>query len=150
MTLVVTSLFIGLFSQMYLAMERQRVTVAGRAVASDIAFTNLRKFAIRTPLMNDKALCDPATMDITSANAQDKAGLTLGDETNGTVTSIFGFMSETGEAVARLEKPVKQTVLAYATQGCDDDNFIDYPLMIVSKVQYGKNDEVVSHASYVK
>lgn len=149
-TLVVTSLFIWFFFQSYLVMESQRVTVAQRALASDIAYTNLKKFSIRTPLMNDKTRCNDTTMDITTTNAENKDGLLLGNETNNTITSLYGFMAETGEATAKLESPVKQTVLAYATHGCADDNFTDYPLMIISKVTYGTNNEEVSHASYIK
>lgn len=149
-SLVVTSLFLWFFFQSYLVMESQRVTVAQRAIASDVAYTNLQKFSIRTPLMLDKSLCNDALMDITTTNAQNKDGLLLGNETNTVVTSLYGFMAETGDAIAKLDNPVKQTVLAYATHGCTGDNFTDYPLMIVSKVKYGNNNEEVSHASYIK
>ena len=149
-TLVVTSLFIWFFFQSYIVMESRRIAVAQRAIASDVAYTNLQKFSIRTPLMNDKAICNNATMDITTTNAQTKDGLLLGNESNTTLTSIYGFMAETGDAVAKLSNPVKQTVLAYATHGCAGDNFTEYPLMIVSKVKYGNNNEEVSHASFIK
>ncbi len=142
-TLIVTALFLAIFFQSYLVVESQRLGVARRAKASDMAYTNLRKFSVRPSTLT----CD-ATMDLTAADAASKPGKLLGDETNSSAStsSPYGFLAESTEGTISLGANTQQRVVAFAPNGCSD--FANSPVKIVSTVTYG--GETVVHASYVK
>lgn len=143
-TLMVTALFLTLFFQMYLAMESQRVGIARRALASDLAYSNLRKFTTRPTIT-----CDAAKMDLTAADASTKTGLLLGDETNVATPSAYGFLAEPPAATSSLGRKVQQTVKAYAPQGCSGTAFTDNPIKLESTITYGPNRDIVVHTTYV-
>lgn len=141
-TLVVTALFLTVFFQAYLVVEAQRLGVARRAKASDMAYSNLRKFTVRPSTLT----CDAATMDLTASDAATKTGKLLGDETNTTTSSAYGFIAEPTGGTVSLGADTKQKVVAYAPQGCSD--FANSPIKIVSTVTYG--GDTIVHASYVQ
>lgn len=137
-TLAVVTLFLSFFFQMYLAMESQRISVARQALASDIAYSNLRKFTVRPNIP-----CDAATMDISGGTAG-KTGGNLGDE-NG---STYSFVAEPVDALAGLGGNVHQTMRAFAPKGCGAE-FATTPLKIEATVTYGTSGGKVVHASYL-
>lgn len=143
--LAITSLFLTFFFQMYLAMESQRIGVARQALASDLAYSNLRKVTSRPAGLP----CDAAKMDLSAADGAAKQGLLLGDQTNVSTPSSFGFLAEPDSAVKSLGGNVQQLVKAYAPRGCTGTAFTDNPVKIESTVIYGSKAEKVIHAVYI-
>lgn len=143
-TLALTTLFLTFFFQLYLAMESQRIGVARRAQASDLAYSNLRKFTSRPSIP-----CDAATMDLTAADGSTKTGLLLGDETNMSTPSAYGFIAEPESGTKSLGGNVKQSVRAFAPRGCAGTNFTDNPIKLESTLSYGTKGDKVVHAIYV-
>lgn len=129
-TLVVVSLFMAFFFQLYIASESQRLATLRRATASDLAYTNLRKFAIKPA-----GLTCSADMD-----------LSVSSTAPGTVVSnaTYLFTAETTPGI--LGQSVTQTVTAYAPSGCATYN--SNPAKLISEVGYGNGEKVV-HAAYV-
>lgn len=143
-TLVLTAIFLTLFFQMYMIMEWRRIAVARHATASDIAYSNLRKFVARPTVT-----CDAAKMDLTASDASSKPGLVLGDETNNPTPSAYGFVAEPSSVTQPLGANVKQTVKAFAPKGCDTTAFSASPIKVESTVSYGTNNERVTHAIFL-
>ena len=140
-TIVVAALFFTLFFQVYVVLESQRVLVARQARASDVAYSNLRKFTARPAGL----ACD-SSMDLAANN--NATGKLLGDQTNTTNSSAYGFIAEPTSVTRALGTNATQTVLAFAPSGCT--NFANEPIKIVSTVTYGINGDKVTHASYIK
>ena len=138
-TIVVLSIFMTGIFQSYLLLESQRVLVARQARASDIAYSNLRKFQTRPANL----LCNPAQISPTR-------GLVIGNESNYPGSSAYGFVAESGETVKYMGRTsqLHQTVTAYAPNGCTGSNFTDGIVKIISTVTYEGGS--VSHAGYVK
>lgn len=143
-TLALTSLFLTFFFQMYLAMESQRIGVARRAQASDLAYSNLRKFTSRPSIP-----CDAASMDLTAADGATKTGLLIGDETNMSTPSAYGFIAEPTSDTSLLGGSVRQSVRAFAPRGCTGTNFTDNPVKLESTISYGTKGDKIVHAIYV-
>jgi len=129
-TLVIVALFLTGFFQSFLLLESQRVNVARQAKASDIAYSNLRKFTTR-----------PAGLTC------DTAGVILGSTTQSGASSAYGFNAE---ATDGLGSDPQQEVRAFPTNGCDPANFAASPVKIESTVIFGISREKVTHASYVQ
>lgn len=144
-TLALTSLFLMFFFQMYLATESQRINVARQAQASDIAYSNLRKITARPAGIT----CDAAKMDLTATDGATKPGLLIGDQTNMSTPSVFGFVAEPEPAIKGLGGNVEQIMKVYAPRGCDGTAFADNPIKLESTVMYGPNREKVTHAIYI-
>ncbi len=144
-TLAMVSLFLTFFFQMYLAMESQRIAVARQAQASDLAYSNLRKITSRPAGLP----CDAAKMDLSAADGATKAGLLLGDQTNVSTPSSFGFLAEPEAATKSLGGNVQQLIKAYAPRGCSGTAFTDNPVKIESIVIYGPRADKVVHAVYI-
>lgn len=142
-TIIVSSMFIILFFQLYLVLESQRIQVARQAKASDVAYSNLRKMTTR-PANLTASLCDN-NMD-TAANPN-AAGLLLGDQTNTTTGSTYGFFAEPTSVTQSLGASTTQELRVFAPYGCA--NFTNSPLKIVSTVTFGNGDKV-THASFIQ
>ena len=140
-TIVVAALFFTFFFQVYVILESQRLVVARQAKASDVAYSNLRKFTARPAGLT----CD-STMDLVTNGAA--SGKLLGDQTYTTNSSTYGFLAEPTTVTQSLGPNSTQTVKAFAPSGCA--NFTSDPIKIVSTVTYGNNGDSVSHASYIK
>ncbi|AKM80329.1 MAG: hypothetical protein UW38_C0001G0475 [Candidatus Saccharibacteria bacterium GW2011_GWC2_44_17] len=140
-TLVIISLFMGLFFQTYMAMESQRLAVQKTVFASNIAYANLRKFSERPD--STKLSC---TNDMNLASNPTAPGIEIGG--NNTSPNTFGFVGE--NLTTSLGTDATQQVLIFAPNGCT--RFADMPLKIVSIVRYGpaSNQEEIAHVSYVK
>ena len=144
-TVVILSIFsVGIF-QSYLLFESQRVEVARQARASDIAYSNLRKFTTRPPNLT----CNPGKMDLTANNASTKPGVELGNESNYPGSSVYGFTAEGGTTLEHMGKGTEQTVTAFAPNGCTGTSFTNDTVKIESTVILG-NGESVTHASYIQ
>lgn len=130
-TLAIVVLFVTFFFQLYMTTESQRLASLRRTTASDLAYTNLRKFAAK-----------PAGLTCTAA-----MDLSLSSSAGGTVVSN-GTYSFTAESVpAILGQNVTQVVTAYAPSGCASYNA--NPVKLISEVSYGSNNDKVVHAAYV-
>jgi prepilin-type N-terminal cleavage/methylation domain-containing protein len=144
-TIIVSSLFIMMFFQMYLVLESQRVQVARVAKAHDIAYSNLRKFTTRPASLT----CDSSMDLIANGNA---TGKLLGDQSNSSTStsSTYGFVAEPTAVTQSLGANSTQTVYAFAPSGCG--SFDDQPIKIVSTVTFGSgsNENEVTHASFVR
>lgn len=140
-TIVVAALFFTLFFQVYVVLESQRLVVARQAKASDVAYSNLRKFTTRPAGLT----CDGSMDLIANSNAPGKL---LGDQTNTTNSSTYGFLAEPTTVTQSLGPSSTQTVYAFAPSGCA--NFTTDPIKITSTVTYGNNGDSVSHASTIK
>lgn len=128
-SLAIVALFLLFFIQLFLTTESQRISTLRRTTASDIAYSNLRKFASRP------ALACNTDMDLSAtANAP------------GTIisTPTYSFTAETTPGV--LGTGVTQVVRAYAPSGCTAYNA--NPVKIISEVTYGTNEKII-HAAFV-
>ena len=133
-TTVVVSLFIMAFSQAYLLVESQRVSIAKRAYAESIAYTNLKKVTAR-PSGLTLAQCN-TYMDVLT----NKSGLDL---------TTMGYVLENDTDVKKvLGSSATQTLLAFAPSGCA--NLTASPIKVVSTVTFGTQGDKVIHASFVK
>lgn len=141
-TIAVTSVILIMFFWAYVTSMYQRVNVARQAAASDIAYSNLKKFTTK-PIIT----CD-SSMDLTTSGAETKTGKLLGDDSNATTTSAYGFIAESPDAMKKkLGSGASQKVVAYAPDGCA--SFSSRPIKIESVVTFGINGDKVSHVSYV-
>lgn len=139
-TMVILALFLGGFLQSYLLVDSQRVKLAQQSRASDVAYSNLRKFASRP-----SGLTCTAAMDlIANANAP---GVLLGDQNNTVTSSAYGFIAEPTSVTQSLGSGATQEVRAFAPDGCA--NFATNPVKITSVVTYGSSGDKVQHASFV-
>jgi len=136
-TIVVSSLFIILFFQVYLVLESQRVQVARQSKASDVAYSNLQKITTR-----------PAGLTCDSSMETGGDGKLLGDQTNTTTSSTYGFFAEPTSVTQSLGSNSTQQVRAYTTTGTCT-NFATKPIKIVSTVTFGLGTDKVVHASFI-
>lgn len=131
-TVIIVSLFVGLFFQAFIVMESQRLQVAKRSLASDIAYSHLRKFANRPATLT----CTQSAMDLTTA------GIKSGSD----LASYF-----TADSLAALGSGASYSVRAFAPGGCNaNGTYVDtFPVVkIESTVTY--NGGSVSHATFVQ
>lgn len=125
-TLIVLSLFLGLFFQSFMAMSSQRLSVARQAMANDIAYANLRKITARLGTITCQT-----------------GGFVLLSSTNATDNGAT-FRKETDDLLGPNRS---QSVKAYPTNGCSGTNFTDNPVRVESQVTF--NGVTVTHASYI-
>ncbi|USN96836.1 MAG: prepilin-type N-terminal cleavage/methylation domain-containing protein [Candidatus Nomurabacteria bacterium] len=144
-TIIVLAIFLlGVF-QSYLLLESQRVDVARRARASDIAFSNLAKF----PSPPSNLLCNPGKMDLTANNASSKRGENIIDTSDPAVFGHYGYAAESGSTIANMGSSLVQTVTAFAPNGCTGTSFTDGIVKLVSTVNFG-NGEFITHANFIR
>lgn len=124
-TIMSLALFIAAAFQTYTVLEQQRWEVLRRGVASDIAYTNLQKFAARPSI----ATCNTA--------------VDLGNSTY----NFFPETAATNNSLSYLTQ-VTQTVTGYPVDGCSGTSFVSQLLKIVSTVTYRGGS--VSHATFVQ
>lgn len=149
-TLVVLSIFLTLFFQLFLLGLSQKKVVTLRAAANDIAMNNLRKL--------NKASLIPATCDgsTNGSNNKNNAALNPALNTDGNYGMVIAqspaqganpsfpspltpeLLSGTG-----LPSSTIQTLYVIYPQGCYPQN----PVKVISTVTYGT--ETVTHATYV-
>lgn len=150
-TLVVISLFLTLFFQLFLVSQSQRVAVLQRAAANDIAQNNLRKISKKTQIPAAGA-CDPSTAGASNKNnylrnptLDPSAGSIIVAEDDGDINTPqwgVGAGIPTKESIAGTGLPIattKQTLLVSYPRGCTTL----MPAKIISIVTYGAGESVV-------
>ena len=162
-TLVIISLFLTLFFQLFLVSQSQRVAVIQRAAANDIAQSNLRKITAKTQVVDasPSAACDGTTSGggnpnnlifSLSLNVNSGSIIATDDSTNFPGAPAWGVDASTPTKPAK--EPITGTGLPTATtkqtlrvsypRGCTTL----MPAKIISIVTYGSGESVV-HAGYV-
>lgn len=128
-TIALIGIFAGFLFQFYFVVESQRIAVARRATATDIAFSNLDKIAAKSQV----PACDAST-DLTVTAGADGTDLIA----TGAVTA------ENTEG--KLGSNVTQKLLVTYPRGCSTH----MPARITSVVTYGDPSESVVHVSFVE
>lgn len=132
LTVAALGLFIYSSYQIYRVLETQRWNILRQGIASDIAYTNLKKFPAR-PTALTSGTCS------TSINI-------------GTATYNFSPEPTTAQSYYIdghiVLSTVTQTVTAYPVDGCSGSNYVTQTLKIVSTVTYKGGS--VSHATFVQ
>ncbi len=133
-TLVITSLFLAFFFQLYLVGESQRVKVSQQTTASNISYANLNKVVSRSFVETNSSA--PVACD-TTAGSVNRNNLSINPSASGSnLTAAITLESATGYG---------QTVTAFFPRGCG----LNMPVKIESAVTYGSPEETVIHATYV-
>ncbi len=133
-TLVITVLFLTTFFSLYMSMESQRIATGRRALASNIAYSNLSKVTDRSTVVA-AAACDAST----SGNVNN---LSINSSATGSnITSLI-----TTEPTTGLGNPTTQTVRAFYPRGCA----AGMPIKIQATTTFGNPAESVVHATYIK
>lgn len=153
-TLVVLSIFLTLFFQLFLLSLSQKKLVIMRATANDIAMNNLRKIN-STSLIPAANACDSADNGSanpnnpllnTALNADGAQGQIIAQSpASGSNPPFPGSPQLAAEPLTGTNLPssTQQTLSVIYPQGCAPQN----PAKILSTVTYGS--ETVTHATYV-
>lgn len=123
LTLFIAAAFVGSFYQLYTSIAQTNASARLRAVASDVAYSNLRKYTSKPSFT-----CNTTTDLTVDANAAGQV-LSQTTDTNSTL----------------LTNPYIQTIRVYAPRGCGSS----LPALVVSTVEYGTPSQKVTHATYV-
>ncbi len=137
-TLVVMSLFLTMFFQLFLTGESQRVAVVRRASANDIAMTNLRKISAKSLIPVATTACDAVTVGGGNPN-----NLLLNSSAAG--STIAWSVSLVAESTTGTSLPsgTTQVLAVIYPRGCS----VSMPAKIISRVTYGS--ETVSRAAFI-
>lgn len=122
-TLLIGSIFVLAFYQIYVVITQGNATAKREAIASDIAYSNLRKYTVRPSFT-----CDTNTDLVANSSAP---GQVLSTTTSATHPKLPG--------------PVVETIRVWAPRGCD----ASYPVKIESNVEFGAPARKVIHATYI-
>lgn len=152
-TLVVMTLFLAVFLQLFLTGESQRIVVVRRAAANDIALTNLYKVRTKTSVSLPACTTGASSANnlIDNINATGSVVAT-GDSTDTVNYPTRNWLTlglaplATGEPTAGTSLPSStiQKLLVVYPRGCATGA----PAKIISSVTYN-GLESVSHAAYV-
>lgn len=139
-TVIVLSIFLVAAFQWYSLIEYQRISLLRRAVASEIAYINLRKFPVR-PTSLTTCSNSPDGIDLTSYN----------NFTPETVSSYPAASALVGAATTTSTSPgitgVTQTVKGFPVDGCSGTNFASKTFKVESTVTY--NGGKVTRVAFV-
>lgn len=138
-TIVIASLFLTFFIQMFRASSNQQQIVFNQSVVNNMAKSNLDKFP-NSAGFSTPYVCDPSTNTSTNTNNQAIRPSAPG-------TTLLNDSSANKEADPGNVGVLSQSVKAYSPLGCAANN----PIKIVSTVQFGPpdaRDEVV-YATYI-
>lgn len=135
--LVIMSLFLNMFFQMYMASVSQRTVVTARAAANEIAATNLKKIGTKTQLPASTPACASGGGIIATTGGSGTDPKWVGD---GTPSSGLEKESITGSS---LPTTAVQTLSVSYPHGCG----ASMPAKITSTVTFGS--ETVNRATYV-
>jgi prepilin-type N-terminal cleavage/methylation domain-containing protein len=150
--LVVLSLFMTLFFQLYMVSESQRLSVVRRAAASDIAMTNLKKITNKTLIPAGTAGCDNVTNGVGNPNNM-LLNPALNPATGGSTiaTNVSGNTPTWGTAGISVESLTGTYLLPSTTQvlkvlypkGCNNA----MPAQVTSTISYGS--VTITRSTYV-
>lgn len=138
-SLVVLSIFLTLFFQLFLAGESQRSSVLRHATASDIATTNLQKITTKEQIPPTTTACDNTTVG--SANPNNLV-LDPSETVGSTIAWSSDIVAENLSGTGLPSDTVQRLTVIYA-RGCD----LASPAKILSTVTYGS--ETVTRAAFV-
>lgn len=137
--LVVLSIFMLLFFQLYMSGESQRVAVVRHASANDIAMTNLQKISAKSRIPAGTPACDDTTVGSANPN-----NLILDpSETAGSTIDWSGTLVQEDISGTALPSSAVQRLAVIYPRGCD----LTSPVKIISTVTYGT--ETVTRAAFV-
>lgn len=155
-SLVVLSIFLMLFFQLFMSGESQRLAVIRHASASDIAMTNLQKISARALIPTGTTECDETTVGSANPNnlvldpGEETEDPTPGspiatNATNGETTPTWITANLSPESLTGTNLPAStvQRLGVVYPRGCDFAN----PVKIISTVTYGS--ETVSRAAFI-
>lgn len=150
-SLVVLSIFMTLFFQLYMTSESQRLAVVRRAAASDIAATNLDKIPLKSLIPSSTTPCDNTTNGSGNPNNLVKNSSAAGsiiatNATSGTTTPTWATAGLSAESLSGTSLPTSGTVQTLSVvypRGCTSA----LPATIISTVTFGS--ESVSRATFV-
>lgn len=146
-TLVVMTIFVSIFFNLFLAGQSQQIVITNRAAANDIAVSNLRKISSKNVVPGTTATCD-ATVGVGNVN-----DLTQNPNAPGSViasnrpstnpTWSAASMSAENIAGTGLPSGTIQELRIFYPQGCESYK----PAKVVSRVEV--NGEVIEHATFI-
>lgn len=137
--LVVLSIFLLLFFQLFMSGEAQRVAVVRYASANDVAMTNLQKIKAKSRIPAGTAACDNTTVG--SANPNNLI-LDPGETSGSTIAWSSDLVQENLTGTSLPTAAVQRLAVIYP-RGCD----LASPAKIISTVTYGS--ETVTRAAFV-
>ena len=155
-TLVVMSLFMIFFFQAFMTTQAQQAAVAKRAVANDIASSNLQKISSRALIPATTAACDGSASSPNNTYTNPSldpltAGSVIATDESGALTPKWNGDGSPNSNLAKEQVTtplpstgVIQKLLVIYPRGCD----ANMPAKIISIVTYGS--ESITHAAYVK
>jgi len=131
-TIVVFSVFLLAFGTLYISVTKSYTDTKEKAIANDLGYNYLRKYAYAGATPTWFTTCD-STTDFTvntSAAGQLLEGGSLTSDTTG------------------LPSPVSYSVRAYAIYGCSGVD-LKKPIRVDATVTYGPNSTVIRHSTLV-
>lgn len=145
-TLVVMSIFVSLFFQMYLTQIGQRTAVTLRATADDISLSNLNKITAKSTIPASTAACNGAAGSPNNSviNPAATGSIIATNATSGSPTWATAGLTAEPIAGTPLSGGATQVLKVLYPQGCSPNTL---PAEIISTVSYGL--ETVAHAAYV-
>lgn len=131
-TIIVAAMFTITLYQLMISVNNSSTAARNRATASDIAYTNLRKYASSGAVWKD--FLTPSSANDLSVNSS-AAGTTL----------MSGSLTPSN---VDLPGPVTYSVKALCVFGCSGLN-ANAPIRIESTVTYGPRNIIIKHATLV-
>lgn len=148
-TLVVLSLFMTLFFQLFLTGTSQQKSITSQASLNDIALSNLGKVSSRNLIPASTTACQSGGGSVNNQLDNSLAGgsIIATNATSGVTTPTWSTAGLAAEPLTGTNLPntgVVQELRVFYPQGCGSN----LPAKIVSTVTY--SSESVSHAAFVK
>ena len=142
-TIIVLSLFVTMFFQMFIVSDSRRVNVTRRSAADDISRSNLRKITTKATLEAvGGADCDVTIGTSNVNNLQENP-----NAAGSTIAWLPGTFDSEVTTGTILPSDTTQTLVVKYPQGCDPD----MPAQILSSVTFngGSGTERVVHVAYI-
>ncbi len=133
--LVVMSIFMTLFFQLYMTSESQRIAVVRRAAANDIAMTNLQKIPAKAAIPGTTTPCQSGGGSVNN--------LVDNPSAVGSTVAWSATLAAEVQTGTSLPPSTTQVLTVFYPSGCGST----MPAKIVSTVTYGS--ETVSRAAFV-
>lgn len=152
-TLVIVSLFLGVFFQTFFTSQDQQATVSRMAAATNIVQANLNKITEKNyiPDTTTECLDTPSSPNNPLTNASAQGSIIATNATTGQTTPTWadaGMTSELLDNTNLANDTTVQTLKILYPQGCDDH----LPAQVISIVTYiteNGSQETVTHAAYI-
>lgn len=147
-SLVVLSIFLTLFFNLYRSGEAQRVSVIRHAAANDIALTNLQKIQSKSRIPIGTLACDNSTVGSANPNnllldPSEETSPAQPDIGPGSTIAWSGTLTQESLSGTVLPSTAVQRLAVVYPRGCD----LTAPAKIISTVKFGS--ETVTRAAFV-